>query len=354
MSEALRALGVLAEPPCVEHAAIAAALELPPLPTPDEHMAVLGFQLPPYASMYLGVEGMLGGEARDRIAGFWRALGTEPPREPDHLSVLCAAATVLAHADRTASSQDPGAHIAPARAGSADTTSQPAGSARVRRAEVEWRTGGDEIGVACAEPRPRAAASVACLATPALVDPEVSDPRVSTARGALYWEHIASWMPPYLAAVRRIGAPFHVAWADTLDAVLAAEGETVGPAQALPLALRVVPALSGVPADLDALVGIVLAPVRIGMVVARDDLARCAAALGLGLRAGERRFALRALLAQDAAAALRWLAGEARRQADACGDRSAIDRWWRARAHTGGSWLDERAAEAEVIAGQSG
>jgi hypothetical protein len=33
---------------------------------------------------------MLGGEARDRVAGFWRALGQVPPAEPDHLSVMLA------------------------------------------------------------------------------------------------------------------------------------------------------------------------------------------------------------------------------------------------------------------------
>jgi hypothetical protein len=33
---------------------------------------------------------MLGGEARDRIAGFWRALGLIPPEEPDHLAVMLA------------------------------------------------------------------------------------------------------------------------------------------------------------------------------------------------------------------------------------------------------------------------
>jgi soluble P-type ATPase len=100
VSEALRALGVLVEPPGPKHAAIGEALELPPPPSADEHMAVIGFQLPPYGSIYLGAEGMVGGEARDRVAGFWRALGAAPPREPDHLSVLCAALAALAAADR--------------------------------------------------------------------------------------------------------------------------------------------------------------------------------------------------------------------------------------------------------------
>ncbi|HEX3762737.1 MAG TPA: molecular chaperone TorD family protein [Kofleriaceae bacterium] len=278
MTEALRALGVLAEPPCSEHAAIAAALELPPPPSADEHMAVLGFQLPPYASIYLGAEGMLGGEARDRIAGFWRALGGQPPREPDHLSVLCAALAELAGAD----------------------------------------------------------------------------PRIRTARAALYWEHVASWMPPYLAALRRIGSPFHAAWAATLDAVFAAEAEVIGPPSALPLALRAVAAPEGPPADLDALLGAVLAPVRIGMVITRDDLARCAAVLGFGLRAGERRFALRSLLGQDAGEVLGWLAGEARRQADAHGGGSMIPRWWQARGRAGADWLDglaRAAAGSPAIAG---
>ncbi len=34
---------------------------------------------------------MRGGDARDRIAGFWRALELEPPTDPDHLTVLLAA-----------------------------------------------------------------------------------------------------------------------------------------------------------------------------------------------------------------------------------------------------------------------
>ena len=54
------------------------------------HTDLFVFQLQPYASVYLGAEGMLGGEARDRIAGFWRALGASPPSEPDHLATMLA------------------------------------------------------------------------------------------------------------------------------------------------------------------------------------------------------------------------------------------------------------------------
>ncbi len=46
------------------------------------------FQLHPYASVHLGAEGMLGGDARERVAGFWRAVGRTPPKEPDHLVAL--------------------------------------------------------------------------------------------------------------------------------------------------------------------------------------------------------------------------------------------------------------------------
>src|SRR5918911_4254765 len=88
--ELFRALAVLAEPPTVKAARVAEALELGELPTADEYTELFVFQLYPYASVYLGSEGMIGGEARDRVAGFWRALGQMPPAEPDHLSVMLA------------------------------------------------------------------------------------------------------------------------------------------------------------------------------------------------------------------------------------------------------------------------
>lgn len=88
--ELFRALAVLAEPPQPEAARLAEALGLGPLPDASEYTELFVFQLYPYASVYLGAEGMLGGEARDRIAGFWRALGQTPPHEPDHLTVMLA------------------------------------------------------------------------------------------------------------------------------------------------------------------------------------------------------------------------------------------------------------------------
>ncbi len=97
--ELLRALGALAEPPAEEHAKLAEVLGLPRAPEPATHADVFLMQLQPYASVYLGSEGMLGGEARDRVAGFWRALQQAPPDEPDHLSSLLGLAASLADAE---------------------------------------------------------------------------------------------------------------------------------------------------------------------------------------------------------------------------------------------------------------
>ncbi|MGA9994479.1 MAG: molecular chaperone TorD family protein [Pyrinomonadaceae bacterium] len=88
--ELFRALALLAEPPTKETERVAEALELGPLPCESEHTEIFLFQLYPYASVYLGAEGMIGGEARDLIAGFWRALSRTPPREPDHLALMLA------------------------------------------------------------------------------------------------------------------------------------------------------------------------------------------------------------------------------------------------------------------------
>lgn len=77
----------MVEPPGPEHADIAEALDLAP-PDPADHTELFVHQLVPYASVYLGAEGKIGGDARDRVAGFWNALGLTPPAEPDHLAAL--------------------------------------------------------------------------------------------------------------------------------------------------------------------------------------------------------------------------------------------------------------------------
>ncbi|HEY0319808.1 MAG TPA: molecular chaperone TorD family protein [Pyrinomonadaceae bacterium] len=88
--ELFRALALFAEPIRKESACVAEALELGQLALESEYTETFLFQLYPYASVYLGAEGMMGGEARDTVAGFWRALHLTPPAEPDHLAVMLA------------------------------------------------------------------------------------------------------------------------------------------------------------------------------------------------------------------------------------------------------------------------
>lgn len=86
--ELLRALALVMAPPDAAVARVASTLELPASPTAAEHTFLFQSQLKPLASIYLGPSGEPGGEARDRIAGYWRAVGQTPPAEPDHLSCM--------------------------------------------------------------------------------------------------------------------------------------------------------------------------------------------------------------------------------------------------------------------------
>jgi TorA maturation chaperone TorD len=232
---------LLAEAPGPAQLRAAEALELRS-PDPAEYTDVFVLQLYPYASVYLGAEGMLGGEARDRVAGFWRALHLKPPPEPDHLAVLLSLyATLIEH-----------------EAGEGDAA---------RRA-------------LCTE-----------------------------SRRALLWEHLLTWLPQYLLRLRRLAAPAYGAWADLLGKALVEEASRLAPPGTVPLHFR---DLTGV-ADPreeggEVFLGSLLAPARAGFILIRADLADAARDLGLGLRQGERRYVLGALLSQDGPATLAWLA----------------------------------------------
>jgi len=243
--ELFRALAALAEPPGPEQVRIGAVLGLPGSPDPAQYTEVFLFQLYPYAAVHAGAEGMLGGEAQDRVAGFWRALQRTPPAEPDHLTSLLALYAALA--DQEDAEPDP-AH------------------------RLLW----------------------------------------GRSRKALLWEHLACWVFPYLDKLGEIAPPFYAAWGEMLTAALRTEINTAGPGDMLPLHLRAAPPLPD-PRDggSEAFLQGILAPVRSGMVLVRSDLTRAARALGLGLRMGERRFALTALLSQDSEGTLGWLAAEA-------------------------------------------
>jgi TorA maturation chaperone TorD len=250
LMELFRALAVLAEPPVAESVRVAEALELGPIAGADEYTELFVFQLYPYASVYLGPEGMMGGEARDRIGGFWRALGETPPAEPDHLALMLALYARLVEMEE-------GESDAARRAG--------------------W----------------------------------------NRARRAYLWEHLLSWLPVYLDKVSDVAAPFYRRWGELLAQALRSEAQAAGRQTQLPLHLRDAPRVFDPRRDEGGeFLQSLLAPVRSGMILVRSDLTRAAQGLGLGLRLGERKFILRALLGQDAPAVLEWLAEEASRWAE--------------------------------------
>jgi hypothetical protein len=221
---------------------------------------------------------MMGGEAADRIAGFWRALGQTPPAEPDHIAVMLGLHARLGELEEQAADL-------PAR--------------------ERWRH----------------------------------------ARAAFLWEHLLCWLPIFLLKLGDLGGvggsgppgssgraigvsgqtaeagesgvadPFYLRWAALLGDALRAETAVLplpeGP-ERLPLHLRAAPACIDPRRDgPEGFLASLLSPARTGMVLARADLARAARDLGLGLRLGERRVTLRAMLEQDAGPVLGWLAGEA-------------------------------------------
>jgi hypothetical protein len=284
--ELFRALAVLVEPPERPGVArVAEALGLGAVPGVSAYTELFVFQLYPYASVYAGAEGMLGGEARDRVAGFLAAVGHAVPAEPDHLALLLGAYAGLCEAERTE------------------------GDGRRRE-------------------------------------------RVRGARRAMLWEHLLSWLPVYLDKVERVAPRFYKRWAETLRAALDAEAEGLGAQAELPLHLREAPALADPrAAATEEFLQTLLAPARSGLILVRDDLARAARELGTGVRAGERLFALRSLVGQDAAGTLDWLAREAEdwhalhlRRLAAHG---RVAEWWAARAASTARLLRELKADAD-------
>ncbi len=284
--ELLRALAALCEPPGPETDRLASLLELGETPRPEEHADLFTFQLYPYASVWLGPEGMLGGEARARIADFWRALGTDPPEEPDHLATLLSS---LATLQELGSAAGPG----PAR------------------------------------------------------------DRLRHTRRALLFEHLLSWLPPWLARVEELGTPAYRRWARLLREALAAQAQELGPPpETEPLHLRAAPPLPDPRTEGgEALLAGLLAPARSGLFLLRHDLTRAARELELGRRVGERRFELEALLGQHPAATLSWLAEEAetwaRRHLEVGPATGASARAWSERATTSATLLAELVAEAD-------
>ena len=287
--ELIRALAVLAEPPTPAHAGVAAAVGLPPPPEPSGHADVFLFQLHPYGSVHLGLEGMLGGEARARIAGFWRAVGRTPPAEPDHLAALLGLYAALLE----------------------------------EASELERGAG----------------------------DPEkASTTLVSRAAAALLHEHLLPWLLPFLDRVRELGAPHHRAWAELLGQVLVSQAAVAGRPDAPARHLLEAPPLPDPRMEGgDGFISGLLAPARSGIVLTRHDLAVVARSLELGLRAGERRYALEHLLGLEPGGVLEALsdlaAARVRAHARWPDTVAGVRAFWVGRARTTARLLGELAAD---------
>ena len=275
--ELLRTLAALAEPPSQETPRIAEVLGLGEPPQPAEYDDLFLFQLYPFASVYLGPEGMLGGEARDRIAGFWRVLEQTPPPESDHLALVLALYARLCELE----SQE-----------AEDETSQ------------RWRH-----------------LRTVCL-----------------------WEHLLSWLGPYLEKLREVASPFYRAWGDLLREALIEEVEGVGHQEVLQLHLREAPGLPDPQVDGgEEWLAASLSPVRSGIILVRSDLVRAAEDLGLATRVAERRYALKAMLGQDPTAMLEWL------ESETTAWKSRHRRWQDLTGPIAGFWSDRAASAAQQL-----
>ncbi len=280
--ELLRALGAIADSPAAARAA-SHALGID-VATGAEHTEVFVLNCPPYAAVYLGPEGALGGEGADRAAGFWRAIGIDPPAEPDHLAALLALYAGLGEA---------------------------AGQTR--------RT--------------------------------VTAAALARSQTALFWEHLWPWLPAYLDAVTDLAGPALTGWARLTQHAIAAEFALLPAQERLPLALRSAPGAVHAEGRLGELADGLTTPLRSGIVLTRRSLALGAGQAQVGHRIGERRFTLRAMLDQDAAATLAWLSCEARRWQLRHARRAAGDPatgWWAARAGRTAHLLSDAAAAAEA------
>ncbi len=286
--EILRTLATLAEPPTAEARRLAELLELGEAPDETDWTETFVFQLPPYASIYLSADGRLGGEPRDRVAGFWRALGLEPPGEPDHLPVLLAFQAELAQ-----------------REAEAPTAQTRARWRNARRAFFHEHVGSwlpfylatvEEHGGEFYR-RWSALLQIALAEEGRQLGPMAAEPA-----------HFRD-VPP-LEHPERMRSP----------------GDTESAARGADLWLEAL-----------------LAPLRSGLFLPRAALRRGALELGLGERLGERRLALRTFLSQDAAATLSWLAEQAR--AAATSHRRAADAMPRLAAF----WIDRATSSAKLL-----
>ena len=296
--ELLRSLGAVPDSPAAARC-VGPALGLDPV-SAAEHTEAFVLNCPPYAAIYLGPHGAIGGEGADRVAGFWRAIGITPPAEPDHLAALLGLYARLGEA--AAGARRPA--IAAALAQS--------------QAVLFWEHLWPWL--------PGYLDAVADLAVPSLTT------WTGLVRRAIAAEYRAKPpCPRQPLALRAAPPPAEPAAVPEAELAAVPEAElAAGPEAELAAGPEAEPVAG--PRDLVELVTI---PVRSGVILTRRRLAEGASRAGVGFRIGERRFALRAMLEQDPRATVAWLAGEADRWQQRHRDRAPRDEvtgWWAARA----------------------
>lgn len=180
---------------------------------------------------------------------------------------------------------------------------------------------------------------------------DLAKARFAHLRSAVFWEHLSPWARGYLEAVADAGAQ---QWAQLTMRALEREAQASAPPPTLALALRQAPDAIHAEISREELLDAVISPLRSGFVLCRRDLAQAAPTLGVGLRRGERRYALKAMLEQEPRDTVRWLQAHAtawstrhrsRRTAAAGRDAGTdTDAWWAGRAEQSALALAQIAA----------
>ncbi len=178
---------------------------------------------------------------------------------------------------------------------------------------------------------------------------ELARKRLSHARAVVLWEHLWSWVPGYLEALRR-ESPAAASWARLLRRSIEREAKLTQGAAVLPVALREAPEPIRLSDPREGLLDALTAPLRVGFILSLRDLAAAARSLGIGLRRGERRFILKTMLEQNPTGTLRWLGDHARTWAALHEHQPSVTAdpgpWWSARALCSAAALHEIAAHA--------
>lgn len=238
------------------------------------------FEMPANASVYLSASGRLGGETYDNIAGFYRAIGSDPGTNADHISTLLALLAAVLNAEAAASGEGPD---------------------RKARSEAIRRS-----------------------------------------RAVLMNSHLLSWFPAYLLRASELAPPSIAPWAEVAWQLSIDLEEDLGHISLGPVAAAGRAELPD--KDNFDVVEWVLAPAKSGMVISLSDLSQIAQAANIGKRVGGRRFVLSNLLALDRSNVSSLLAQEAERQSRTFGRHSEsfpILESWSQRAQTTSRALEE-------------